>query len=128
MNPRFLLLGIASIVLVMSGCTRKSHDVNEHYDPATQVGVTFSAKQGLSVPPETAKFIGLQVAEVEERSTPRQWRTSVSNRGKRQFAPTATSLVLASAFVSPAQAALLTNGQAAIVCERCGAAKWKSST
>jgi hypothetical protein len=122
MNPRFLISGIASMVLILSGCTRKeAHDASEHDAHETSGGVTFSAKQGLSVPPTTAKFIGLQVADVEERSVIASVRFSarvyqtVSEHQFAYAAPAATSNALASAFVSPAQAALLTNGQAAIV-------------
>lgn len=125
MKPRFLFLSIASMVVALSGCTRKEarkpHDANEHDTHETQAGVTFSAKQGLSVPPTTAKFIGLQVADVEERSVTASVRFSarvyqtVSERQFASAAPVATSIALASAFVSPAQAALLTNGQPAIV-------------
>jgi hypothetical protein len=121
MNTRFQILGIASIVLALSGCTRKSHEATEQDTHATQAGVTFSAKQGLSVPPITANFIGLQVADAEERNVTASVRFSarvyqtVRERQWASAAPAATSIALASAFVSPAQATLLTNGQAAIV-------------
>ena len=121
MNARFQILGIASIALALSGCTRKAHEAPEHDTYATQAGVTFNSKQGLSVPPATAKFIGLQVADVEQRNVTASVRFSarvyqtVSERPFASAAPAATSIALASAFVSPAQAAFLTNGQAAIV-------------
>jgi hypothetical protein len=38
----------------------------EHTHDA-EAGVTFNAKKGLLVPPATARFIGLQVADVGER-------------------------------------------------------------
>jgi hypothetical protein len=121
MNTRFQILGIASIVLALSGCARKAHEATEHDTHATQAGVTFNSKQGLSVPPTTAKYIGLQVADVEQRNVTASVRFSarvyqtVSERQFASAAPAATSIALASAFVSPAQAALLTNGQAAVV-------------
>jgi hypothetical protein len=121
MNPRFLISGIAFIVLVLGGCTRQAHEAHEHDSDGTQAGVTFSAKQGLSVPPTTAKFIGLQVVDVEERSVIASVRFGArvyQAARERPFAPTApaaTSIALASAFVSPQQAALLTNGEVAIV-------------
>ena len=121
MNTRFQILGIASIALALSGCTRKSHEATEHDTHATRAGVTFNSKQGLSVPPTTAKYIGLQVADVEERSVTVSVRFSArvyQTESERQFAsaaPAVTSIALASAFVSPTQAALLTNGQVAVV-------------
>src|SRR5439155_7785866 len=121
MNTRFQILGIASLALALRGCTRKSHEATEHDTHATQAGVTFNSKQGLSVPPTTAKYIGLQVADVEERNVTSSVRFGArvyQTANERQFvsaAAAATSIALASAFVSPAQAALLTNGKAAIV-------------
>jgi len=113
------------MVLVLSGCSRKetpgSPEPGEHERHATQGGVTFNSKEGLSVPSSTAKFIGLQVADVEERSATVSVRFSArvyQTVRERQFAsaaPAATSIALASAFVNPTQAALLTNGQVAVV-------------
>jgi len=124
-RPVFPILGIISMVLVLSGCSRKetpeSHEPGEHDSHATQGGVTFNSKQGLSVPPSTAKFIGLQVADVEECSVTVSVRFSarvfqtVSERQFASAAPAVTSIALASAFVNPTQAALLTNGQVAVV-------------
>jgi hypothetical protein len=121
MNTQIQILGIGSIVLALSGCARKSHKATEHDTHETQAGVTFSARQGLSVPPTTAKYIGLQVVDVDERNITASVRFSarvyqtVSERRFASAGPAATPIALASAFVSPAQAALLTNGQAAIV-------------
>jgi membrane fusion protein (multidrug efflux system) len=117
MNARLLIFSLASIV-ALSGCTRKeahdSHSEGEHDAHAAEAGVTFSAKQGLSVPLSTAKFIGLQVADVEERNVTASVRFSArvfQAASERQ----PVSVALASAFVLPQQAALLTNGQAAII-------------
>ena len=59
------------LVLALAGCGHNedehahARETGEHAEKAA--GVTFSEKRGLKVPAETAKFIGLQVAEVEER-------------------------------------------------------------
>jgi len=61
------------------------------------------------------------VADVEERSVTVSVRFGArvyQTESERQFAsaaPAVTSIALASAFVSPTQAALLTNGQVAVV-------------
>jgi len=56
----------AFVVTLGTGCGEKHSGEAEHAHQA-EAGVSFSAKTGLSVPPETAKLIGLQVADVEER-------------------------------------------------------------
>jgi multidrug efflux pump subunit AcrA (membrane-fusion protein) len=124
-KPVFPILGIISMVLVLSGCSRKetpgSHEPGEHDGHATQGGVTFNSKQGLSVPSSTAKFIGLQVADVEGRNIAMSVRFTArvfQGMSERKFVsavPAMTSFALASAFISPVQAALLTNGQPAVV-------------
>jgi multidrug efflux pump subunit AcrA (membrane-fusion protein) len=76
MKPLKLISGItfaAVIVLGSAGCGHKEADGHAHEsgeaEPAHEAesGVTFSAKKGLLVAPATAKFIGLKVADVEER-------------------------------------------------------------
>lgn len=63
----------ATILFVIAGCGHRDGDGHAHaqeetgHAPETETGVTFSEKKGLSVSPETAKFIGLQIADVEER-------------------------------------------------------------
>lgn len=65
---QILFAPVATILvgLVLAGCGREAGE--EHADAhEAEVGVTFNEKKGLLVPPDTAKFIGLQVADVEER-------------------------------------------------------------
>jgi hypothetical protein len=76
MKPLKLISGItfaAAIVFCSTGCGHKEADGHAH-EPGgaesaheAEAGVTFSAKKGLLVAPATAKFIGLKVADVEER-------------------------------------------------------------
>lgn len=64
---------VSMTALAIAGCGHKSGDGHAHETGETEhaheaeAGATFSAKNGLLVPPATAKFIGLQVADVAER-------------------------------------------------------------
>src|SRR5437667_8900 len=115
MKARFLILGITVMMLALSGCTRKetreSAEAGEHKSHATQEGVTFSEKNGLNVPTATAEFICLQVTDVEERKVAASVRFSAR---VLQAASERQLFALATAFVSPAQATLLTNGQGVV--------------
>lgn len=109
--------------LVMTGCRHEKVESHAHEsgeaEEAHQVeaGVTYSAKKGLLVPPATAKFIGLQLADVEERkiATSFQFSAQVYRAASAaQFAsvqPVAMPAALASGNVSPADAAGLSEGQ-----------------
>lgn len=84
-------------------------------------GITFSEKSGLKVKPETAEFIGLQTAEVEERQVKAEFRFTAQvyrSASEAQFAATApmvSTTALASGRISPAEAALLREGQSVTV-------------
>ena len=116
-------LAVAALVLVLAqtGCGEKDKAAgdpgkSEHVRGA-ESGVSFNAKYGLLIPPTTAKFIGLEVADIAEgrvsavldfgaqvyRSALDVRITSVQGEG----APTA----FASGWVSTAQAAWLRQGQ-----------------
>ena len=111
----FILLA----TVLLTGCSQK--EVAEHSDAnaesAAEIGVTFNAKKGLLVPPATAKFIGLQVADVEERKVASAMHFSAQvyrAAGEARFAsiqPRVVPDALASGIVSPADAAKLSEGQ-----------------
>ena len=61
LNRAALAIALAAI---LGGCGRKETG-RSHVEKTD--GVTFSEKHGLKVPEETAKFIGLEIAEVQER-------------------------------------------------------------
>lgn len=123
MKSTILLTTLVSLGLALTGCSRK--EAREHAKAESEShehgGVTFSAKQGLSVRETTAKFIGLQVADVEERNVTASIRfnaqvfQSLSERKFASVTANATSVALATAFVAANQATLLTNGQSATV-------------
>jgi multidrug efflux pump subunit AcrA (membrane-fusion protein) len=120
-----LLTSAAAIViaLAIAGCGHKESDGHTHESGAaeppheTEAGVTFNARKGLLVPPATAKFIGLKVADVEERTiaTTLQFSAQVYRAAsearfaslQQESAPTA----FASGNVSPADAVKLSEGQ-----------------
>jgi multidrug efflux pump subunit AcrA (membrane-fusion protein) len=101
------------VMTLVAGCGHKETNGHAHSDEKTDVGVTFNAKHGLHVPPETAKFIGLQVVDVEERKVPSTLQFSAHIYRAASEAPFASSQVsaaataLASASLSSAEAALL---------------------
>lgn len=82
-----------------------------------QAGIAFSEKSGLRVSAETAKFIGLEVAEIEERKVASEFRFAARvyrAASEARFAstlPMVASSALASGLVSPAEASLLREGQ-----------------
>jgi multidrug efflux pump subunit AcrA (membrane-fusion protein) len=121
---RICLAAFASATaLVVAGCGHQdgdshAHELNEAESAhEAESGVTFSARKGLLVPPATARFIGLQVADVEERKiaaalqfSARVYRTAI----EAQFVslqPGGMSAALASGNVSPVDAARLSEGQ-----------------
>jgi hypothetical protein len=61
-----LSVGHALLLLLPCGCGHQNEKLAAETTPEEAV-VTFNAKSGLLVPPETAKFIGLKIADVEER-------------------------------------------------------------
>lgn len=118
----------AVLVILPCGCGSKEgatqHEAG-HAEGSEQAekaaGVSFSEKNGLEVPEETAKFIGLEVADVEERKVTSSFRFEAQvyrTAQEAQFAsvqPHATITALASGFVGEGEAALLKVGQAVSV-------------
>lgn len=110
-----LAVFITMTALVIAGCGQKDGDSHAHGE--AEVGVTFNAKKGLLVPTATAKFIGLQIADVEERKIASAFQFSAQvyrAASEVQFVslqPNSTPAALASGNVSPADAAKLNEGQ-----------------
>lgn len=104
----FLLL---TGVIALAGCGRKQAAEVNHHEQLAEAGISYSAKNGLLVSPETSRFIGLETVEVSERPI-----TVAKEITARVFrAPTTTEpWALASAIVSPTDAASLRPGQASI--------------
>lgn len=132
MKPiQFIKLTICSAVLAVLpiGCSHQENHAKAESEEGsaaeTSTGVSFSPKSGLHVPAETAKFIGLQVADVEERKvlsslrfTAQVFRSAsdvqlVSLKGGAL--PT-----LASGLVSPGEAKQLRAGQLVKIENRAG--------
>lgn len=113
----------AAVAIVLAGCGREEAGSHAHesgvaeHTAEAEAGVTFSEKKGLSVPPETAKFIGLKIADVEERKVAATFQFSAQvyrAASEAQFASLPASDrpgALASGNVSPADAAKLRQGQ-----------------
>lgn len=107
----------AGAALVIAGCGPKESDSQGHESGEAEVGVTFNAKKGLLVPPATAKFIGLQVAEVEERRIAATFQFSAQvyrSANEARFASLQSdgaSAALASGNINAADAAKLREGQ-----------------
>jgi hypothetical protein len=110
----------AMLVLLPCGCSPQGENATPEAT-AEESGVSFNAKSGLRVPPETAKFIGLKVADVEERQIVAALEFSAQvyrAANEAQFAslqPAISANALASGAVSPAQAALLRESHAVTV-------------
>src|SRR5262245_51254622 len=121
---RIHLVALATATaFVVAGCGHKHeerHAQAEHAQEA-KFGVTFNAKKGLLVPPETAKFLGLQVADVEERKIAATFQFSAQvycTATEAQFAslqPGSRPDALASGNVSAVAASKLNEGQAVTV-------------
>jgi hypothetical protein len=107
----------ALTALAVTGCGQKTVIGHTQETVAAEPGVTFSAKKGLLVPQDTAKFIGLKVADVEERKLAAEFQFSAQvyrAASEVQFASqqlTERPATLASGNVSPAEAATLREGQ-----------------
>ncbi len=61
------LTSMALGALLLTGCNSSSGETAIHSDDESSEGITFSTKNGLAIPSATAKFIGLQIADVRER-------------------------------------------------------------
>jgi hypothetical protein len=109
------------VALALASCGHRENDGHAHKPYEAETGVTFNARKGLLVPPETAKFIGLQVADVEERKIAAAFQFSAQvyrAASEAQFASLQASgaaSALASGNVSPADAVQLSEGQAVFV-------------
>lgn len=108
------------LVLLPCGCSHeaaKETQADAEQSAAASEGVTFSAKHGLSVPPETAKFIGLEIVDVEERKVATELRFTVQvfrAAKEAQLAslqPTMPTTTHASGFISAANAGQIREGQ-----------------
>jgi len=116
---------VSSLVIAGCGGNESSQHARElgnaEHTHETDAGVTFNARKGLFVPPATARFIGLQVADVEERKITAacQFSAQVYRASSEvRFAslePTSVPLALASGNVSPMDAAKLSEGQTVTV-------------
>lgn len=110
---------------LLPGCDHKSADdpsPTERTPQATETtGISFSEKSGLKVSPETAHFIGLKIAEVEERPVKAEFRfaarvyRAASEARFDAAVPGVSTRALASGPVSTEQAALLHEGQSVSV-------------
>jgi multidrug efflux pump subunit AcrA (membrane-fusion protein) len=107
--------------LLAPGCGRPGNHTHESGEPehahAAETGVTFNARKGLRVPPATARFIGLQVADVEERKVAATFQFSAQvyrASSEARFAslpPAGAPAALASGNVSSVDAPGLHEGQ-----------------
>ena len=106
--------------LLLSGCGHK-HRTGHPQATEAEAGVTFNSTKGLLVPGMTAKFIGLQVAEIEERkvSSALQFSAKVYRAtGPTQPASTPlafTTTALASGVLGASDAASLREGLSIVV-------------
>ncbi len=108
---------VTTLAFALAGCGRKEGAMKGGHGRQDEPGVSFSAKSGLRVTPETGKFIGLVVAEVEERKVAAVLRFAafVYRAGKEgQYAstlPVSSTTTFASAVLGSSDAALLHEGQ-----------------
>ena len=115
------LLTLAATVILALALVGCGHKESGGHAQETEAGVTFNAKNGLLVPAETAKHIGLKVADVEERKVASAMHFSAQvyrAASDAQFAslqPSGTPLALASGNISPVDAAKLSEGQTVFV-------------
>lgn len=105
---RFLPAAVALLALLV-GCGRPSSHSDEASHEHVEDGVTFSSKHGLRVAPHTAAFLGLKVAEVEERVVTAEFGFTAQIYGRTR------DTQMASGDVSPEQARLLQRGQAVTI-------------
>ncbi len=118
MKPFFFLLIPALLNIALAGCGRSSprHQAREEHAPADH-GVTFSAKHGVHVPAETATFLGLELAEIEERIVRSEFHFSAqiyraaAEARLASVQPMAAATAFASGDVSPGEARVLQRRQ-----------------
>lgn len=124
--PRALWLGtVAGLLLMQAACGPRSEDrrspqAKAEPDPTAgaELGIGYSSKKGLSIAPETARFIGLAAAEVQER----RLSSALAFGGQvyavashRDSGPLAASTAQASGAVAPPDALKLKPGQTATI-------------
>ena len=121
-----LILVVCHLLLVLLPCgcghdsAKETQAVAEQSEAAAQ-GVTFSAKHGLSVPPETAKFIGLEIVDVEERKVATELRftaqvfRAATEAQLASLQPTMPTTAHASGFISAVNAEQIREGQSVTV-------------
>ena len=113
------LLFIAALAGCACDASRQHEASDEHAHPET--GVTFSAKRGLHVSAETAAFIGLKVADVEERTVKSEFRfaaqvyRAAADAKVASVRQMAATTAFASGDVSPEEAHVLQRGQSITV-------------
>lgn len=112
-----------AMALFFTSCGRENAGapVHDHADAGhaheIDPGISYDAKSGLLVQPETAAFIGLEVADVEERAVASQWHFTASVYRAAKEArlastqPMTATTTLASAALDSAKAAVLHEGQ-----------------
>lgn len=111
----FLATGCSPKHETASAHAEEAHDDHEHGHE--EEGVTFLAKKGLSIPKETAEFIGLELADVEERTVKAtmefgaQVYRAASEAQYASAKPMAAAATLATAFVGKEVAQHLKQGQ-----------------
>ncbi|MBX3744179.1 MAG: hypothetical protein KF833_02615 [Verrucomicrobiae bacterium] len=120
--PRIFSLTVCNALLLLLPCGCSQRGEKATAEAASEAaGVSFNAKSGLRVRPETAKFIGLKIADVEERQiasalefSARVYRAA----NEAQFVslqPAISTESRASGVIGPVQAALLREGQVVAV-------------
>lgn len=102
--------GAILTVLLFAGCGGKPGDGSKAESPGEgTAGVSFNAKSGLLVPPDTAKFIGLEIVDVTERKIESTFRFAA--QVYRVKSSVTNSTALASGFVSKVETEGLSDGQ-----------------
>jgi hypothetical protein len=107
---RLLLCSIcASAAITLAGCGQRDDGefVGKEAESTVEIGVTYHPKNGLLIPAETAKFIGLETVEVAER--PVNASREISARVFRS-ATASEPRALASVAVAAADASMLRTG------------------
>lgn len=128
-TKNWTLAATLGIAFILAGCGKKaggdhsghSHDAEQPkataHEEHAQEGATFAEGKGLSIPKETAAFIGLRVADIEENQvngsfkfTATVYRTS-SGAQLASTTKVSARVSWASGFVHSAQGTKLTKGQ-----------------
>lgn len=102
---QFYLGSVLLAALALAGCQPKSGE-SAAGEASVEIGPKYSAKNGLKVPDDTRRSLGLKVVEVTEQKVPATLdvQLRVYHQGRES--------ILASAMVSPEEAKTLKRGQA----------------